>query len=252
MNHPAYPYGLQGLSTAKTWPEFLDLVRQAREELGNPTTVWYRGVARTTYRLIPSLLRHHDGIANERALFDEYQRTAARLLPKRDSDWELLFDMQHYGIPTRLLDWTDVLGVAIAFALYESGNDSESSMIYILDPKKLNLMSGRDGIVRPASENDFDYKSIYWKNKPFKAMHPIAIDGSLQSDRLVAQSGAFTVHGENEEFFWHNAGDCMRAIALTSSVKPAAREFLEHANLNAFTLYPDIVGMARYIVQKFF
>lgn len=252
MNHPSYPTNLKITSNANTWPEFIDLVRGAREALGNPQQVWYRGISYAYHRLIPSLLRHDDGLQKEKALFNEYQRTAARLLPDRRNDWELLFDMQHYGIPTRLLDWTDVLGVAVAFALYDSKSDNNPSAIYILDPQNLNGKSGRSGVVRPANESDFNYKSIYWENKPFKALYPIAIDSAFQSSRIAAQSGCFTVHGSEIDFFWDGASDCLRVIILNPGAKQGAREFLEHANLNAFTLYPDIVGMSRYIVQKYF
>jgi hypothetical protein len=104
------------LSPATSWADFLSQVRAAREDLGNPSVVWYRGHSRAYYKLVPSLLRNPIWAAKEQILFDEYERSASRLLDKRQNDWELLIDMQHYGIPTRLLDWTDVLGISLAFA----------------------------------------------------------------------------------------------------------------------------------------
>lgn len=233
-----------------TWQEFLDAVRDARNDLGNPKEVWYRGQSRDYYSMIPSLLRHQQGVSKERALFDDYERSAARLHAKRSNDWELLIDMQHYGIPTRLLDWTDVLGVALAFALYDSHDDHEDSAVYILDPVKLNDLSGIDKIKRVPNEKKFKYKSIYWQGDPFKAVFPIAIDCALQNDRLVAQNGSFTVHGSKHDAIDDLAPKCVRKIIIGSAIKPAAREFLEHANLNAFSIYPDIVGMARHISRK--
>ena len=93
---------------ANTWPEFFECVRIARDQLGNPSLVWFRGHSRSYYLLTPSLLRHPSGLQKEQELFNEYERSAARLMAKRDNDWELLFDMQHYGIPTRLLAKADV------------------------------------------------------------------------------------------------------------------------------------------------
>jgi hypothetical protein len=252
MNHPARPAFHPQATWATSWSQFLERVREARAQLGNPSTVWYRGVTDTSYQLLPSLMRHQDGLQKEQALFHEYERTAARLLPDRKDDWARLFDMQHYGLPTRLLDWTDVLGVAVAFALFDSRDDNKASAIYILDPIKLNARSGRNGIVRPTGSADFPYRQIYWENTPFKALYPIAIDGPLQTDRLVAQSGSFTVHGAQADFFSKDAADCLRAISIEPSAKGEAREFLEHANLHAFSLFPDIVGMARHISRKFF
>lgn len=235
---------------ANDWPGFLDCVRKAREDLGNPSLVWYRGMSRADFKLLPSIARHPKGLAKEQDIFNEYQRSAARLTDKRNNDWELLFDMQHYGLPTRLLDWTDVLGVAIAFALYDELDDAHDSSIHVLDPLRLNAMSGANEIRRPTHDLTFDYKSIYWHGRPFNAVNPIAIDGPLQNGRMVAQQGAFTVHGSNLDFFETSGRECVRKIIIKPSAKQGAREFLEHANLNAFTIYPDIVGMARHIVRK--
>jgi hypothetical protein len=69
---------------------------------------------------------------------------------------------------------------------------------------------------------------------------------------MVAQKGVFTVHGSDLEFFESHADDCLRKIVLKSSAKGGAKEFLDYANLNSFTLYPDIVGMARYITRRYF
>jgi len=235
---------------ASTWPEFLDCVRQARNDFGNPDLVWYRGMSRAEYDLVPSLLRLPNGLKKEQDLFNEYQRSAARLTAQRSNDWELLFDMQHYGIPTRLLDWTDVLGVAIAFALYDTRDDEHDSSIHLLDPRKLNLKSGRAEVRRPTNDQDFDYKSIYWNHRPFNAIYPIAIDGPFQNDRMIAQQGAFTLHGSQTDFFDNDGQDCLRKIVMKPGAKSGAREFLEYSNLNAYSIYPDIVGMARHIVRK--
>lgn len=236
--------------SANSWPEFLTRVRDVRAQLGNPFTVWYRGHSRATYLLTPSLLRHPAGIAKEQDLFNEYERSAARILDKRSNDWELLFDMQHYGIPTRLLDWTDVLGIAVAFALYDSRDDHEDSAIYVLDPLSLNKKSGLKEVKHALADREFKYKSIYWEGKPFAPAFPIAIDPPLQSGRMVAQNGTFTVHGASSDPLEQQAPACIRRIVLRSAAKPEAREFLDYANLNSFSIYPDIVGMARHIVRK--
>ena len=158
--------------------------------------------------------------------------------------------MQHYGIPTRLLDWTDVLGIALAFALYDSRDDHEDSVMYVLDPLRLNKKSGLEEIKRVPIDTDFKYKSIYWQGKPIRASFPIAIDAPLQNDRIAAQSGSFTIHGSSLEPLEQQVPGCVQRIVLRSVVKPAAREFLDYANLNPFSIYPDIVGMARHIVRK--
>jgi hypothetical protein len=238
---------------ARTWAEFLAQIRKAREDLGNPTLIWYRGQTKDTYPLIPSLFRYPHGIEKEQILFNEYERSAAHLQGGKKNEWDMLNDMQHYGIPTRLLDWTDVLGIAIAFALYDSGDsgaDAFDSAIYVLDPISLNSLSGLKDIKRAPSDADFGYKAVYWHGRPFYPNFPIAIDGTLHNDRLRAQNGSFTVQGRVTSPLELQAPTVIRRVVLSAPVKPEAREFLEHANLNPFSIYPDIVGMARHIVRK--
>jgi hypothetical protein len=126
-------------------------------------------VSRTSYydyRLVPSLLRRGDGLHREKFLFQEYKRAAIWFQDKRQTDWETLFDIQHYWIPTRLLDWTEVLGIAIAFAIIKQRQSEKDAAIFIIDSKALNELSGLDGIKHVPDESGFEYQSIYWHNKP--------------------------------------------------------------------------------------
>ena len=233
------------------WMDFIGQIRNAREKLGAPETVWYRGQAKTSYSLTPSLLRRSDGIAKERLLFDEYEQYANHLQGRKENDWELLSDMQHHGIPTRLLDWTDVLGVAVAFALYDSNDDNIDSSVYVLDPLALNKMSGVDEIKRAANDPEFSYKNVYWRGRPFAPIFPIAVDTIYHNDRLRAQRGGFTIQGRDIKPIDQQAPNAVLHIVLPATAKLEAREFLEHANINAFSLYPDIVGMAQHITRRY-
>lgn len=236
--------------TAESWPEFLSALQQARSEIGNPREVWYRGHSRLRYVLTPSLFRYPTGLLKEQGLFDDYVRSASRLLPTRTNDWDRLFDMQHYGVPTRLLDWTEVLGIAVAFALYDSREDHEPSAVFVINPCALNKKSGQSSVKQAPADAAFDYKNIYWLGIPFTPNFPIAFRPILQSDRLVAQHGTFTIHGSDLRPLDEQVPDCVRRIILTAAAKPGAREFLEHAALDPLRIYPDIVGMARHLVRK--
>lgn len=238
--------------TAVSWAQFLKLVRDAKRELGAPDTVWYRGHPSVEYTLIPSLLRFPGGAKKEQELFNEYERWSVRLGNDAPTDWDILIDMQHYGIPTRLLDWTDVLGIAIAFALFDSTNDAQPSAIYLLNPKRLNDLSGPPEVKRPGKDRDFSYKMMYWKGHPIKPAQPVAIDAVMRNRRIAAQNGTFTVHGSNEKPLEEQAPECVQKIVLGPAAKADAREFLEHANLNPYTIFPDHVGMAQHLRRKYF
>ena len=232
------------------WNDFLSEVRAAEADLGNPLEVWYRGHTDQRWQLVPSLPREADWERKEKALFIEFTKSASHLFDRRTSDWERLFDMQHYWVPTRLLDWTTVMGVAIAFILHGDYSDTEDSVLFVLDPLALNKLSGRDEVINVPEDKSFDYQTIYWQHKPVKIEKPLAIRPGAQSDRLHAQKGVFTVAGSLPTGFETAAAACFRKVTLPSAAKPEAREFLRWANLDEYTIYPDIVGMSRHIRHK--
>ena len=231
------------------WSQFLEEVREAERSLGNPIEGWYRGHSDISWDLTPSLVRQSDWERKEKELFLEFTKTATRLFDKRSSDWETLFDMQHYWVPTRLLDWTTVMGVAIAFILHSDYSDDKDSALFVLNPERLNRLSGRDIINLPEDRN-FDYQALYWNHKPVRIEKPLAIRPNQQSDRLRAQKGVFTVHGTLDSGFETVASDAYRKVILPSAAKKEARDFLKWANLDEYTIYPDIVGMAQHIKRK--
>jgi hypothetical protein len=77
--------------------------------------IWYRGQSNFDWTLSPGLLRLKNA-PSEGTLLTRFKQSAAMLInmhPKDDFDW--LFLMQHYGVPTRLLDWTEKSANSIIF-----------------------------------------------------------------------------------------------------------------------------------------
>lgn len=234
---------------AAEWYDFLEAVRYARRKLGDPEVVWYRGQSNGEWSLVSGLHRRSVGLAKEEILFAEFQRSAARLFTPRSNDWETLFDMQHYGVPTRLLDWTETLGVAVAFAVLDHHPSYGNPALWVLDPVGLNKYSGLKGI-KDIPTGSFEYKAIYWRSDPFAAKYPIAVAPVLQNDRMIAQGGAFTIQGLDGRGIEESCSDAVAKVELPAQAVNGAREFLDHAGINSYSIYPDILGMARHIRRK--
>jgi hypothetical protein len=234
---------------AETWAEVLSHAKDIRAEWKNPKLVWFRGQGNAEYPLLPSLLRYKNGLEKEQELFQKFQQLSLRVSPRRTSDWETLFDMQHYGIPTRLLDWTETLGIAAFFAARSNlrFNPGKSATIYLLDPYTLNSYSGINKLPIIPDDDDIKYRDIYWHKKPFAPLYPLAINTIFVNDRMLSQRGVFTVHGDNKTPIEKLCDQGVTKIVLEVKAIMEALEFCEIANINEFTVYPDMAGIADYV-----
>lgn len=237
------------LLVAQTWNELLQHVKNLRAELGSPDRLWFRGQGNAEYVLLPSLLRFGNGLDKEKFLFEKFRQLSLRVSPRRTDDWETLFDMQHYGIPTRLLDWTDSLGIAVFFAA--TYNDrfypGKDAAIFLLDPTGLNAYSKIKTIPQIPDDKGLNYRDIYWEKKPFAPSSPIAVEPLFLNDRILAQKGKFTIHGDDIKPIEVACDKAAKRIVLTGKSIPEALEFLEIANINEYSVFPDISGIADYV-----
>ncbi|MGL6573032.1 FRG domain-containing protein [Aeromonas hydrophila] len=231
---------------ASSWTEFLDIIKAVR--LGSKgLDLWYRGQSDFNHTLLPSLFRSENGFIVEKEVFKTYRKISYRVQGDQKNDWETLFDMQHNWIPTRLLDWTENLGISVYFATRYNKNNSDMA-IYILNPKELNLYSNKSDI--PVVQDEpmaLDYVQNYLDKKPFPPRYPIAISPNFSNERMVAQRGIFTIHGDDLTPIEILCPKAVMKIVLGAEAIDEAREFLELANINEYTVFPDMNGVADYI-----
>jgi FRG domain-containing protein len=239
--------------TSPEWSAFLGKVKAANTALGDPEIVWYRGHPDVSHYLLASLLRYTNGLEKEKRLFESFQKFSDRIFKRRTSEWETLFEMQHYGVPTRLLDWTESFGVALFFAAYYNkrhGSGTDAA-IYLLSPHRLNQYSRINRIYRiPEDERDFTYKGIYWRQTPFAATAPIAIEPIFINDRMLAQRGMFTVHHDGMEPVETQFPDAVQKVAIPNNIMDAALDFLSLTNINEYSVFPDLAGIAGYLKRE--
>lgn len=237
-------------NTAHSWAEFLKLIEEVASYLtirGDvhcvPPEFWYRGLEKSTYALTPSLFRYRNAETKEQTLFHLYTQTVVGNHGHKVVSWETLFEMQHYGIPTRLLDWTVTPINAVFFAVTEN---RDNPCIYVLNPLRLNKKSSREMIYVP-EDSEFDYRKSYWESRPVKILHPLAIVPTYQNPRLMRQQGRFTVHGSYTEPIEQQFPDCVFKIILNDKACIEALEVIKSMGPNIYTLFPDFIGIALFV-----
>src|SRR5260370_271273 len=105
---------------------------------------WFRGHPKIFESLLPAAYRAPFYSARPNIEFWAGQRfrLRARSFASRVPDWGdhllWLLLMQHYGVPTRLLDWTESILVALYFATDPNGEPGE---VWCMNPSRLNWCS---------------------------------------------------------------------------------------------------------------
>ena len=238
------------------------------------SVAWYRGERDLTWKLKSTLHRHTDrlteGLAepwNEaeriqhlrdeyKTLYRKFQTEAWPLLEAHErSDWGVVFTMQHFSLPTRLLDWSESFACAVFFAQLRRKPEDAAS-IWVLDPHHLNeLGCGRSGVValHEDASDPADPDTMRWHPKrmpPAEPLQTIAVSPIYTNTRMVQQRARFTQMGDSflpldEQFDGALVQqDRLRRIVLPPETFAAAEAFLSAAGLNAFSFFPDLQGLA--------
>lgn len=176
-------------------------------------------------------------------------------LPEDEKGWYFL--MQHYGAPTRLLDWTDGAILALFFAVRELKKPRDAA-VWVLDPSWLNEKtlgeeenSYLSGVMLPEwKETD------PWFSKPFEeTLHPkmpMALDPPHVARRVSVQRGHFTIHGTDKEGLDRLAlGKDPRLVKITVSESGIVGilDDLETLGIIETTIFPDLEGLSRELVR---
>ncbi|MDX4066616.1 FRG domain-containing protein [Aliarcobacter skirrowii] len=212
--------------------------------------VWYRGQCTFEWDLIPSFFRlKEDSITTETSLLDIFIQNSSTLLttPSNPIDW--IFIMQHYGIPTRLLDWTENPLVALYFAVEDYRNQIDGSL-WLLKPKVLNNKA--INIPTIPMYNDKSVSEHMENKDAVYAKKPAAILATRNNSRLQIQDGVFTIHMRNGKDIHDDSSDYLLKIKIPASSKEKIYNQLKLLGINKFRLFPELSNIKDIIEQKKF
>ncbi len=116
-----------GKSKDGTIREYLDWIKDIRVEneqnlLFDHTNIFYRGQGNHTWKIIPSVFRTNKGTYSEFFLYKHARSLAWDVLNNCKSSIEIMVKLQHFGLPTRLIDITHNPLVALYFACNKEPN----------------------------------------------------------------------------------------------------------------------------------
>jgi len=245
--------------------EYVDAIEWLKDTY-DQTILWFRGVSHATHRLVPSLyrnktLRFEENIEQE--LMGQFVRAAVPYVADHSSwtKWEWYWTMQNYGLPTRLLDWTESSLVALYFAVRQHENVATPT-VWVMDPWWLNKTSkpGYEMVYMPHplldEPNESWIKESYLGSRDKLSVTPLAIMPPFTNTRISAQQSVYTIHGKLVRGFEAAIKDIEelpRIFKLRMSTSKALlfKQALQTMGVTESTLFPDLEGVARTIKWDF-
>lgn len=230
---------------------------------------WFRGAGNANYKLLPSLYRHpvitdsSTLIAQEQEILKRFkQRSLPYLTRTTTEDWDFFFIMQHFGVPTRLLDWSENPFVSLYFALASAkadsgGNYTNDAAVWVLFPKIWNEKALEDISISDVLSPDDSLMTGYKPSSPRMRSNSVAIYGNHNSARIVAQKGAFVLFGRDmvsmENVFTRDSypTNCLRKLIIpAASIQPMLIA-LSRIGITDSVVFPDLEGLAKEIKRTY-
>jgi hypothetical protein len=233
--------------------------------------LFFRGHYKNNYVLQPYVLRGNK-FKEKEVLLDFCNYADAHGI-KYDKIYEvdkLLCEMQHYGLPTRLLDWSVSPFTPLFMACFSEKackcEKNEDGQVYIFDPweyntKYLNVKYEKPNahqiniLARALLAYGWEFNDIceYLKRKyahvdkiinEHDLQYPYATVSPFSNDRKLHQRGTFMVWGELKNAVNSDIiNNYCSIFTVPHAYKPQILDELNKLYINTYTIYPDFKGM---------
>jgi hypothetical protein len=236
----------------------------SNDDLMSIIPVWFRGLSRASWDLATTM-RVKGALTYEIPMMNRFKQNASQFLDHiPEEPWEWLFLMRHYGLPSRLLDWTESPLIGLFFAVYPvtrtavakaeiAGSDRVDGALWCLLPAELNRIAnfhvGSPNVIPLFEDEHSDFPLYLPGNVTGPAttgdVKPVAGIAKRGSKRMQAQHGVFTItHRDDTPLNLVEDGRHVWRYVIPGSAKGTIRDELRRLAVNALTVFPDLDNVA--------
>ena len=195
------PYNHLSFEVSKL-SDFLKIINLMQDDDSIYWDVIYRGIDDYHFELMPGLGRNMFYLDSaEYEMVHEVLKLRPEEFDLMNSDFELLSKMQHFGLKTRLLDFTRNPLVALYFACMEDRNHNPGRVVCTLDessPQSLELIERVCSLYRYSDYNNLTLKDLIGDNITVeqyivRTKYPLYAQPLYSNERIRRQAGLFMV-----------------------------------------------------------
>lgn len=277
----------------KVMPVFIDSLSQFTNEISKlklekDSQLLLRGHSNANYDIRPSLYREPGWIRNEDKMFNEILSRCPTYFGELSNSFGKLVEMQHYGLPTRLIDLTLTPNTGLYFAC-ESNFDMHGEVILFCKSKQEIIYQDDSDVTMIANVAKLSHKSksiltnyeqktsgeidqeltklriiIQQYNPSFNEnIDPQALRGInivkaiMQNDRIKAQNGAFVLCGlidlkkTNFNHLRYTEEGKYKVFIIRNSSKRKILSELKQNGIHHAALFPGLESTALYIKEEY-
>lgn len=275
------PYTVQSVS------DYLDVLKKISSVNQN---LFFRGHSKTSYKLQPSILRSESIRKSEKIIYQELLINCPQEFKGYNHHIDYLVKMQHFGLPTRLLDVTRNPLVALYFACCSNKKDLGEVFAFSASQRKIKYENS-DTVAMISSLPLFSYEEqidlldcLYahlksereFSNIIERFIHEIRTEKpsfidrintkdlsscfivlpQKDNNRIVKQDGAFIICGinSNPENIINQELRLFikeKPVLIFINNKESILNDLDLLSINKSTLFPEIDSVSEYIRSKY-
>ena len=255
--------------------EYLDIIGQIKSNYDcgfKGDALWYRGIANIDrYTLLPAVFRgtifdkNEIRYYGEAKIFESFKKESRGYIDVQDDDFLLLCYAQHFGVPTRLLDFSTNPLVALYFACKDL--KSKDGAVWVLNSNQYNkevlriarihnnesitIELMQEMLVKSVSESSFPKQILQF---------PIAVEPYYIDQRMSSQGSRFLLWGDTpvqlERMLCFgdyinnacsNQDAFVKRIRIPHNKKASFLDDMDMLGINEKSMFPGLDGVGKYI-----